>query len=849
MTPKKHLLTLTSSLIPLASFLLPTPASAQTATRPFMIVNSSMYTDLRSRSSQEPWASMKQSAITDCQNLSYLDSNNQPPQLRGKGYRIRDIAGACSLAYILDPNNQTSYRQKIIQTFDHAWPDIRAEQIAEPINYEYQPPVAAGFFHAILALDIIHNDLSSADRSRLENYLYDQFVYFSTRPIYYRFSPMGSAVASTWLVYKKYDTIPPHPSCDPSWECCTNLACWKNMYKNGIQSPITLDGMLTRLTSSGIYSEGGMYGFTAYSHIRDDRAHLMDVLEFTGEDNTYYTNPNLANLYEWLYGYASAPNHLIIPFGDSSDFQSTLDLAENISHHMESAQVLRASKFSQKAAAYVQWRIPGQKFPGRLLHYLLAPAQFPEPQSPVSRLFTDGGAFFIETNATTQSLSGALWNVSQSGASNAHKHKDVNSIYLSAYGEPLLLNVGFCGSPASCNGYPFETINNRAVVNNTALVNYVIGTPTTPSTQNDHISKSGGGIIQGFTHPVLGFDYAQGASGPALPNGQHLRSFIFVHSEPSLPGYFATVDAITPTDGSTQVHLAFHPHTDNIETLQESSLYQSRPGPTSKPNIVGNPTTGLQIFLATPPAGVSKVAGVLAHWADFNQHQSYVGQYLFNTYITQANQTKQIATLFFPFDAAHSVPSISRLQASGFTGAQINYPNNTTDVLIESNGTQSLSYSNIQFRARHLHLRYQTNLVHQFIHHAISFSSSLPGTVGISAGTPVTVFIKNLNGSIISPGTQVSFLMSGLTGITLNGNHLPTTPVTGGLQATIPQGTHSLQLISSTTPSLSLDNDTDIDIYDILILISRFTQNLVGDFNQNGRIDIFDFNTLLKNRL
>jgi PKD repeat protein len=54
---------------------------------------------------------------------------------------------------------------------------------------------------------------------------------------------------------------------------------------------------------------------------------------------------------------------------------------------------------------------------------------------------------------------------------------------------------------------------------------------------------------------------------------------------------------------------------------------------------------------------------------------------------------------------------------------------------------------------------------------------------------------------------------------------------------------------SPTPTNYSLDSDTDIDIYDILILISRFTQNLVGDFNQNGRIDIFDFNTLLKNRL
>jgi outer membrane protein assembly factor BamB len=56
-------------------------------------------------------------------------------------------------------------------------------------------------------------------------------------------------------------------------------------------------------------------------------------------------------------------------------------------------------------------------------------------------------------------------------------------------------------------------------------------------------------------------------------------------------------------------------------------------------------------------------------------------------------------------------------------------------------------------------------------------------------------------------------------------------------------------IVIPSTPTYSLDNDNDIDIYDILILISRFTQNLIGDFNGNGRIDIFDYNTLFKNRL
>jgi hypothetical protein len=49
-------------------------------------------------------------------------------------------------------------------------------------------------------------------------------------------------------------------------------------------------------------------------------------------------------------------------------------------------------------------------------------------------------------------------------------------------------------------------------------------------------------------------------------------------------------------------------------------------------------------------------------------------------------------------------------------------------------------------------------------------------------------------------------------------------------------------------PHYSLDNDTDVDLLDIFILISRFSQNVTaGDFNGNGRIDIFDFNTLVSN--
>ena len=111
------------SLFLVSGFLiLASPALAQT--HPFLLVRPEQLPTLQSRASQAPWSSMKQDALDTCLNLNYLDTQNQPPLDRAKGYRVREIASACALAYILNPPNQTSYRQKLINTFNLAWPDI-----------------------------------------------------------------------------------------------------------------------------------------------------------------------------------------------------------------------------------------------------------------------------------------------------------------------------------------------------------------------------------------------------------------------------------------------------------------------------------------------------------------------------------------------------------------------------------------------------------------------------------------------------------------------------------------------------------------------------------------------------
>ncbi|OGV96224.1 hypothetical protein A2W24_03545 [Microgenomates group bacterium RBG_16_45_19] len=847
------------SLFLVSGFLiLASPALAQT--HPFLLVRPEQLPTLQSRASQAPWSSMKQDALDTCLNLNYLDTQNQPPLDRAKGYRVREIASACALAYILNPPNQTSYRQKLINTFNLAWPDIRAAQQNEPISYEYQPPVAAGFFHALLALDILHDDLDPATLAQQEAYLYDQFVYFSSRPTYLRYPPMGAAVATLWLTYKRDAAIPPHPSCNPSLDCCNDRVCWKNLYLNGRTQPSAIDGLLDRLSDSGVYREGSLYAHTAYSHIRDERTFLIDVLEFTHEDNSLYPNPRLQHLYEWLYGYASAPNGFMIPFSDTSDFQRIYDPAENIANFIESAATLRAFKFSTEAGQYALWRLGQSQLPGNLLTYLFTPYPYPTTiKKPDSRLYSDGGAFFVEPNAVPASLYGAMWNISTNSNNDFHKHKDTNALYLSGYNEQLLVNVGFCGAPNLCSNYSDENLYSRAVLNNTALINYTIGNPTAPNLQNDHNpEKVGGGLIEGITNPQTGFDYALGDSGPALPNGNHQRSFIFIHPKTSIPGYYVVFDQITPNDGSTRVHLAWHPHTDNLVTQLANTQYLAHPGPASHPNVLANPTAGLSIFLGTHPTSVDLVPGLLAHWQNFNQFRAYLGQYLFTTYQTASNQPKNIATILSPFDSEHPVPPLTPINAPNTSGAMIQSSSSTYDTaLVADQPNLDTFYQGVSFMGFASWYRTDTGTVTAyFVQKGTNFNDHQLTRHGFQANSPVTLHLNQTQGNIISPGTQVTFYYPGLMGIRLGGQLLASTPVTNGRQATIPAGTHTLELVtdgsptptSSPPPDTDLDNNGVTDWRDLLVLLTHFAAsgpNLPADLNHSLRVDIFDFNLLI----
>jgi hypothetical protein len=95
---------------------------------------------------------------------------------------------------------------------------------------------------------------------------------------------------------------------------------------------------------------------------------------------------------------------------------------------------------------------------------------------------------------------------------------------------------------------------------------------------------------------------------------------------------------------------------------------------------------------------------------------------------------------------------------------------------------------------------------------------------------------------------------------TCSGGTLPTPTPTSPTQPTptrtpTPSRTPTPQASPTRTPTpipanpYDLDNDHDLDITDLFILIANFASTVYGyaDFNQNGRVDIYDFNLMVKN--
>lgn len=876
-------------------------ASAQT--HPFLLMRSSDIPSLQSKSNQEPYSGMKTRAIAECTQRAFPPPCNgnlntitgEYPSLGSDTYCMRAIMSACTLASIVDSGNRTTYINKVVDTLPR-WEDILIIQTGvndgtPAWSTGYLTDATAAYFNTVLAIDILHDDLAA----RPANISYPGLPTFTNQLAYAEFL-MEQEFNHFWG-YKKpnynlqlkdgstldYNAAP--NNYPPAREAA--LILWK-LYSgtfsasdndsrsllfggtiDNAQAPYPaqpLSGYMPeinpRVNDSGTYTEGPGYAYAAWGLDRDERSHLIDLLEFTGKDSEFgidfYTNPKFIAFYEWLYGYASTPFGLMTSFGDTHAMRLLSDNGHGGNNWTTSSHIGQASKFGNLAGSYAAWKSDGAQQQGRLLNYLLY-TQTNTTSRPQSKIFANGGGFFLSQPVDNMSLYGALWNVREHNLTSFfHVRKDVNALYLAGYGAPLLMNAGFCGAvdpsgPDGCSGVDENNVRTyfdgtylgrRAVSNSVAMLNYTVGNYLTPN--DDGVTTDfGSGVTEGFTGQ--GLDYVSADSGSFVTTGNHTRNFLLMHPTTNTRGYFVVFDEFSGVGGGN-VNLVFHPNAisrTQITPLTEYSVQVFR-------RFQADVSTGLDFFFATPPSDVEFYRGVIAS----SSGGAIVPEYFFNTYPI-SNGVKNIATILFPFNNTHAKATMSRISGNGFTGAMLDHGSGTVDYVFESNGSSQISHGS-SFQGKAAVFRMQnSNLASYFVRKGRSFSNGAGSPTGFNSNVDVSLYLNGRSGNIVSPGTSVTFRFPGLTAVRLNGAVVsPTQSGSGFLTVNVPSGTHAIELSTGPTPTGptivvpqtpgDANGDGRVDGIDYIIWLNHFNQSTNngfrdGDFNADGTVNGSDF--------
>lgn len=777
------------------------PMKVYALERPSLIVTEDMYEDLRARSDTSPWLEMKNDAIV--KSSQYLSPSEQHFDV------IRESISSSALCYILDTNetNKTIYKDRItsgIGVLKH----LTDVNIIGPDNWLGQVWPGGAIFNAILAFDIIYNDLGS-EKYAIESDLDDVVGAIS----YVKGWPLNLfGLKATWELFRNGPGDINNPN--------TEFMNFKAVYTMALKDWYT--------SSDGVFREGPNYGWSRLSSAEDAKTHSMDVFEFNGYHD-YYSAPNLIAMYEWLYGSAIDSIGYMTTFGDTD--------ARYYRRGQDFAAIFRASRFSHKAAQYASWCNDGAAPSGLLLHYLLTDEPLPAPKKAQSRIFNDGGAFFKQADPCSMSLDGSLWNYKNIQDIQAgHSHKEINAIQLTAYGEKVLQNSGYNGfenSQCAC-GYKcsWPWIHSQAEASSCMLIDGV-----------NHAVRYGGGIVDGLVSG--GFDYASGYSGLAMPNGEHWRNFVFVHPQDDKNGYWVLFDEIKADSGSATANLVLHPDSEldpNVlagQTLEHKwtiRKFQTK-------------DTFLNVFMATVPSLVTIDYSVIA-----SRGWGITGAYTKSDYPIDPNGIKNIVTVLFPSDADHAKADMSRISASTCSGAVIDHGDSVIDFAVQNDSNDVnviVEYDEGIFKAGSVLVREIDNVpVFYFARKSKSFSWGQ--YINFETDLPVSFHIRQNIGTIICANdVNASVYIPGASAVIIDGNYAE---VTYGPDETmvfaIAGGTHSIEFTNpgSDIPG-DLTNDGCVDFYDLEGFVEEWlnedciANGLCGgaDLDESDRVDMADF--------
>lgn len=706
---------------------------------PFLIVRESEYAALRARADRYPWSGMKKQAARECAGLSY----SSRASIAAKGARIRDIMGSCSLMYVLDPGERATYRRRMVTVLD-AWPAVLEQMEREypksKNRWSQVVPPSSGYFNSVLALDVLHDDLSRTTLARYE-------------------SSMDSVAEWYWAA-------------DRGWGTATYgvRAVWAT-YQGDVERRTTAaqqyhQQYLGWLTPDGAFKDGPEYALARNGGERSAKQGYLHVAEHTGVDATYYADPLVRSSMEWLMGFAIGPFNGMAGFGDSGVLGRDLNTFE------PSTAVFTAGRFSTQAAASAARHIAAgiDTMPGDLLSYSVTTAAPVKAQGPPSRVWPASGAAFWQQSQSTNALMGALWNPSLTPTQvTAHMHPEVNALYIAGYGEALLLNSGYNGYGKGALGTSWGTIHSTAETSNTVVLGGA-----------NHLTAAGDGVPDYLTGN--GLEYASGM-GDKIYRGKaaHIRNFIMVQPQDKKNGYFLSIDDVRGAPAGRTVDVHLHPASASVTTVAAGQEYRwavSRRKPTP---------TYLSVFLGTRPARTELSKSVIAGW-----DQSIVARSLDARFVTDAAGRRQVVTVLVPHDRTHAKPALKRMSGSGYTGARVtqgafkDYAVAAGGRTVSVGGT-TLTADSAVFR------RHGEKTSFYFVRRGRAFDGG--DGQGVSSDQPVSVHMRGRSGSVAAQvPSLVTFRRPGVRRVTVDGSAASATPVAGGLQLMIQPGHHTIVL-------------------------------------------------------
>ncbi|MFT4568401.1 MAG: hypothetical protein ACI9FN_003370 [Saprospiraceae bacterium] len=645
---------------------------------PFLIVKKEQFQSFRDKASQEPWKSMKEDAMQRAASGSKTDA-----------YALQYYVGAAALAYILDESNSELHANRVRDAILNQYAQI---EVKDGSAWSGVVPPMSTFFISILALDIVYDALSIEDIVACEKVIEDQIFKISRTGNWVdaRYGTHG-----TWDIYKGDRTTP------------------DNAYYNGIMLQITEDGVSPVTNHYAWERVGG-------GNSRLSKSGYMDVLEFTGIDERYYENEKLKKFQRWLFGSSVNCAKEMAIFGDMLPSQG---IANDMLHR-------RVVNFDEEASGYAAWFHEDRPAIGSILTYLIPKKELPQPTTPSSRFYEDGGAFFRENTDDPRGLHAVLYNIKNQDE--WHTHNEVNGLALSGLGNRLLVNGGRLGAPTRA-----------AYLNNTLTIN---GT--------NHAARVGGGMVEGFT--ADGLDYGSGFSGRALSNADHYRNLVLVHGTDETASYFIIYDEFEGNNGDV-VKNYFHPSNQSgMTTVTEGILYDASID--HEQTISG---TQLSFFYATPPSSINieKVEGAVPdRYPGYPLHSR-----IESTYLTDDNGKINSITALFPFDSKISKPSALRITGEGISGGIVNHGNNIKDVILESIGDQKYSAEGVDFIAKAVLVRLSGETTqYYFVRHGTDFSI---GSIGFESDSPISIYVKGQKGVIVSEGTKIKLKGNGIQSV------------------------------------------------------------------------------------